>query len=152
MFGDINKDTCCLTGSTWQLLPCGVLTSNCAKDTNTVSSIAIRSTKTTLTRLEQNRLYDSEIRTSNERVAVDAAGFVWLRGCFDGFSAVMLLHRYVILWELTHCSSSYTLPKETRQVSVPGGKKVATVAFIQIKREYFPTVNILDQERIKTSN
>lgn len=78
--------------------------------------------------------------TPEEHLAVDAAGFVWLQGCFDGFSAVMLLHRYVILWEPARCSSSYTLPKETSTASVPGGKKAATVAIIQIKREHFPTV------------
>lgn len=38
MFGDGNKDTCCFTGSTWQLLPRGVLTINCARDTNNTAS------------------------------------------------------------------------------------------------------------------
>lgn len=46
MFGDVNKDTCCLTGSTWQLLACGVLTINSARDTNnTTSRVAVHSTK-----------------------------------------------------------------------------------------------------------
>lgn len=44
--------------------------------------------------------------TSEEHLAVDAAGFVWLQGCFDGFSTVMLSHRYVILWEPACHSSS----------------------------------------------
>lgn len=33
MFGDVNKDTCCLTGSTWQPLPCGISAISCARQT-----------------------------------------------------------------------------------------------------------------------
>lgn len=70
-----------------------------------------------------------------EQFAVDAAGFVRLRGCFDGFSTVMLSHRYVILWEPRRLK---LCPKKPGTPPGPGGKKVA--------KKMFPTCRCVKNE------
>lgn len=84
-----------------------------------------------------------------EHLAVDAAGFVWLHGCFDGFSKVMLSHRYVILWEPARRSCSLKPLSKGNPYTVPGGETMATVAVGHINRKHFLPVNIVFQERNK---
>lgn len=62
--------------------------------------------------------------THIEDWSIFTAGFIKLRGCFDGFSEAMLLHRHVILWERARRRCSYARPKETSADSVRGGKAV----------------------------